>query len=328
MLENVIIMLVSLAALMWSADKFVYGAAALARNLGLSPLIIGLTIVAMGSSAPEMMVAATASMADKPDTAIGNVIGSNITNITLVLGVTALLKPMLVGSVAVRRELPIILATSLVAVYFIYDLQFTRTEGILLAILFVLTIGYLAYASIHKTPEQAASPDLYEDELSDDVPEGVPVYMAVIWLIIGLAILLLSSDFLVDSAVFIAKEFGISDLVIGLTIIAIGTSLPELAASIAGVIKGEDDLALGNIVGSNIFNALAVLCIPGIIAPGAVDPSAVTRDSLVMIAVTVLLILMAIGISKGPRSINRIEGGILLACFIAYQYVLFGLANG
>ncbi|WP_143870581.1 calcium/sodium antiporter [Catenovulum sediminis] len=325
MFENIIILLVSLIALMWSADKFVFGAAAFARNLGLSPLIIGLTIVAMGSSAPEMMVAATASMADKADTAIGNVIGSNITNITLVLGLTALLKPMMVSSLTVRRELPIILGTSLVAVYFIYDLQFTRLEGILLAILFVITIGYLTYSSLHKVNPNEA--DLYENEVTDDVPEGIATGKAILWLVIGMALLLASSHYLVDSAVYIAKYFGISDLVIGLTIIAIGTSLPELAASVAGVIKGEDDLALGNIVGSNIFNALAVLCLPAIIAPGAIDPAAVTRDSVIMIGVTLLLILMAVGINKGPRNINRVEGGILLACFIAYQYLLFGMAQ-
>lgn len=321
MLEQSLILLVSLTLLVWSADKFVYGAAALARNLGLSPLIIGLTIVAMGSSAPEMMVAGSASVAGKVDTAIGNVIGSNITNITLVLGLTALFKPLLVGSQTIRRELPIILFTSVVAIAFLADYTLALWEGITLAVLFFITIGYLAYASIHKTPLNQV--DKLEDNLSDDVPEGVSTGKSVFWLIAGLALLLISSNYLVDSAVVIAKHFGISDLVIGLTIIAIGTSLPELAASIAGVMKGEDDLALGNIVGSNIFNALAVLAIPGILAPGAIDPAALTRDGLIMIGVTIMLIAMAIGI-KGPRSINRVEGGILFACFIGYQYMLFG----
>lgn len=324
MLEQLLILLVSLATLVWSADKFVFGAAAFARNLGLSPLIIGLTIVAMGSSAPEMMVAATASLDGKIDTAIGNVIGSNITNITLVLGFTALLKPMLVGSMTIRRELPIILATSSVAVFFLYDLNFERWEGIALLVLFVLTIGYLTVSSIAKA--KSGEKDLFDEEVSDDVPEGVATSKAIMWLVVGLVLLLISSEFLVGSAVEIAKFFGLSDLIIGLTIIAIGTSLPELAASIAGILKNEDDLALGSIVGSNIFNALAVLCIPALIAPGAIDPSAVTRDSWIMLGVTVLLILMAIGI-KGPRSINRVEGGVLLFSFIAYQYLLFGMAT-
>lgn len=325
MLLNVAILVLSLVILMWSADKFVFGAAAVARNFGLSPLIIGLTIVAMGSSAPEMMVAGAAAFADKTDTAIGNVIGSNITNITLVLGLTALLKPMLVSSQTVRRELPIILATSLVAVYCIYDLEFTRIEGVFLAILFFVTIGWLAWSSIKKST--IPNNDKYDSGVSEDVPEGVSNYKAIFWLICGLVLLLVSSNYLVDSAVFIAQYFGISDLVIGLTIIAIGTSLPELAASIAGVIKGEDDLALGNIVGSNIFNALAVLCLPGIIAPGAVDPQAVDRDAMIMIAVTVLLIILAVSFNKGPRSINRIEGGLLLLCFVAYQTLLFTSAG-
>ncbi|WAJ70532.1 calcium/sodium antiporter [Catenovulum adriaticum] len=324
MLEQSLILLVSLTLLVWSADKFVYGAAALARNLGLSPLIIGLTIVAMGSSAPEMMVAGSASVAGKVDTAIGNVIGSNITNITLVLGLTALFKPLLVGSQTIRRELPIILLTSAIAVAFLADYTLALWEGITLAILFFITIGYLAYSSIHKTPLNQI--DRLEDDLSDDVPEGVSTGKSIFWLIAGLTLLLISSNYLVDSAVVIAKYFGISDLVIGLTIIAIGTSLPELAASITGVMKGEDDLALGNIVGSNIFNALAVLAIPGILAPGAIDPAALTRDGLIMIGVTIMLIAMAIGI-KGPRSINRVEGGILFACFIGYQYMLFGGAS-
>ncbi len=324
MLEQSIILIVSLAFLVWSADKFVYGAAALARNLGLSPLIIGLTIVAMGSSAPEMMVAGSASLAGKADTAIGNVIGSNITNITLVLGITALLKPMLVGSQTIRRELPIILITSIIAVIFLSDFTLSLYEGVTLAVLFFVTIGYLAYSSLHKAP--STEHDLLEDELSDDVPEGVSTAKSVFWLIVGLGLLLLSSNYLVDSAVVIAKHFGISDLVIGLTIIAIGTSLPELAASIAGVLKGEDDLALGNIVGSNIFNALAVLAIPGILAPGPIDPLALSRDGYIMIGMTILLIMMAIGV-KGPRSINRVEGAILFGCFIGYQYLLFWGAN-
>ncbi|AWB68645.1 calcium/sodium antiporter [Saccharobesus litoralis] len=320
MLEAILFLILGLIGLVFSADKFVFGAAALAKNLGLSSLIIGLTIVAMGSSAPEMMVAATAALDGKIDTAIGNAIGSNITNITLVLGLTAILKVISVSSSTLKRELPLVFVSSVLAIAVIYNQEFTRLEGIMLLIAFFATIGYLTWRALKKS--KTDEPDLLEDELSDDVPEGVPMPKALFWLAFGLILLPLSSNLLVDSAVTIAKYYGLSDLVIGLTIIAIGTSLPELAASIAGVMKGEDDLALGNIVGSNIFNALAVVAIPGIIAPGVIDPSAVNRDGPIMLGVTLLMILMAVGFSK-VRNINRLEGALLLACFIGYQYLLF-----
>ncbi|MFO6423264.1 calcium/sodium antiporter [Motilimonas sp. KMU-193] len=316
---NIIILVVSLAALVWSADKFVFGAAAIARNLGISPLVIGLTIVAMGSSAPEMMVAASASLNAPPNTAIaiGNAIGSNITNITLVLGLTALLRPMLVASSTMRRELPMVMLTSLLAAWLLWDLQLTLLEGSLLMLGFFATIGGLTYMAL-KNPDQQ---DPLVSELEEEIPSDVPLWQALFWLVLGLGLLIYSSDKLVESAVGIAQYFGISDLVIGLTIIAIGTSLPELAACIASVLKKEGDLALGNIVGSNIFNILAVLAIPGLIAPGAIDASAAGRDMYYMLGVTVLLLIVA-GNGK-IKEITRVEGGLLLACFIAYQVLLF-----
>ena len=313
---NILWLVVSLAALVWSADKFVFGAAAIARNLGISPLIIGLTIVAMGSSAPEMMVAASASLNGAPNTAIGNAIGSNITNITLVLGLTALLRPMLVGSSTMRRELPMVMITGLIAAWLLWDLEFTIIEGSLLMVGFFATIGGLTWMALkHPSPE-----DPLVEELEDEIPSDVPFWKAAFWLIFGLGLLIYSSNELVNSAVEIAKYFGISDLVIGLTIIAIGTSLPELAACIASVLKKEGDLALGNIVGSNIFNILAVLALPGILAPGAIDANAAGRDMYYMLGVTVLLLLVA-GNGK-IKEITRVEGGILLACFVAYQVLL------
>ncbi|MCE2572100.1 calcium/sodium antiporter [Motilimonas eburnea] len=314
---NILWLVVSLAALVWSADKFVFGAAAIARNLGISPLIIGLTIVAMGSSAPEMMVAASASLNGSPNTAIGNAIGSNITNITLVLGLTALLRPMLVASSTMRRELPMVMLTSLLAAWLLWDLQLTLVEGSLLLLGFFATIGGLTYMAL-KNPDNQ---DPLVSELEEEIPSDVPLWQALFWLVFGLALLIYSSDKLVDSAVDIARYFGISDLVIGLTIIAIGTSLPELAACIASVLKKEGDLALGNIVGSNIFNILAVLAIPGLIAPGEIDASAAGRDMYYMLGVTILLLIVA-GNGK-IKEITRVEGGLLLACFVAYQVLLF-----
>jgi len=307
-----------LTVLVWSADKFVFGAAALARNLGLPPLVIGLTIIAMGSSAPEILVAATAAVNGKPDTAIGNAIGSNITNITLVLGLTALLRPLIVSSTALYREMPMVLLTSLLAGWVLWDARLNSLEGSLLLSLFFVVIGGLCWLAMrHPQPD-----DPMVAEAQQEVPGDVPTGRAILWLSIGLLLLPLSADWLVDGAVTVAHYFGISDLVIGLTIIAVGTSLPELAACVASVVKREDDLALGNIIGSNIFNILAVLAIPGLLAPGAFDPAAVTRDYRIMLAATVALLLMCFRF-RGQRRIGRWEGGGLLLGFVAYQSLLF-----
>lgn len=304
--------------LSWSADRFVYGASALAKNIGVAPMMIGLTIVAMGSSAPEIVVAATASFAGSVDTAVGNSLGSNITNIALVLGITALIKPLMVISTTLRRELPLLLCVTLIGVYFIADSRITRIEGAVLITLFVLVIAGMAVLSF-----KVEKNDPLIAETETEVPSNVATKTAVFWVIVGIVLLPLSAHFLVGSSVSIARYFGISDLVIGLTIIAIGTSLPELAASIAGVLKGEDDLALGNIIGSNIFNLLAVLAMPGLIAPGVIDDNAANRDALVMLGLTILLFIFCFNL-KGNRQINRVEAVIFLSAFIGYQYLLFG----
>ncbi len=283
-------------------------------------MIIGLTIVAMGSSAPEIMVAATASLNGNTDTAVGNAIGSNITNIALVLGITALLKPLSIASTTLKREMPVLLLVSVLATYLLSDLFLSRTEGTLLIVLFFVVIGGLTWMAFNMEKE-----DPLQVETESEIPSNVPTQKAVLWLIVGIILLPLSAHFMVDSAVIIAKHFGLSDLVIGLTIIAIGTSLPELAASIAGVLKNEDDLALGNIIGSNIFNILAVLAMPGLIAPGVVDPSAAGRDIYVMLGLSILLIVFSFNL-RGTRRINRWEGGSLLLCFFVYQFVLFNPA--
>ena len=318
MVTSFVILIIGFAALVWSADRFVYGAAALAKNMGIPTLIIGLTVVAMGSSAPEMMVSASAALADKTDTAVGNAVGSNITNILLVLGVTALLRPLSVSSMTLKREMPLVLLISVAAWYVFSDNYFSFAEGIALMIAFAVFIGGLVIVSLRAKNQD----DPFVSEACEDVPNDVSTKSAIFWLVIGMILLPVSSHFLVESAVDIAKYFGLSDLVIGLTIIAIGTSLPELAACIAGVLKNEDDLALGNIVGSNIFNLLAVLPLAGIINPSIIDPSAANRDALIMIAATVVLIAMSLNF-KGARRINRVEGGLLLVAFIAYQGYIF-----
>ena len=325
MLIQILILLLSLIILVWSADKFVFGASALARNLGISPMIIGLTIVAMGSSAPEMMIAATASLQGNPDTAIGNAIGSNITNIALVLGLTALFNPLTVSSSTIKREIPLILIITAIATYMLANSNFSFNEGLILIIGFVLYIATLLFVTLKRSKENPID-DKMVLEAEQEVPDGVSTKHSVIWLIVGMILLPLSASFLVDSSIFIAKAFGISDLVIGLTVIAIGTSLPELAASIMSIIKKEDDLALGNIIGSNIFNILAVLSLAGLISPGNIDNAAAVRDAPFMLATTFLLFILCF--SRGGKfRITRAKGLLLLAVFIGYQVLLFSQIN-
>jgi len=318
MIFSIAILLAGLIGLIWSADKFVYGAAAIARNFGLPPLIIGLTIVAMGSSAPEIMVAITASLDGAANTAIGNALGSNITNIALVLGVTVLIKPLVVHSQLLNRELPILLLVSAIAGYMLLDQVLTLTEGAILLTLFFVTIGGLCWLTLRDRNKD----DKLIDGAQDEVPEGVSTVSATLWIVLGMILLPVSSHFLVEGASDIARYFGLSELVIGLTIIAIGTSLPELAACIASIKNNEHDLALGNIVGSNIFNILAVLAVPALIAPGTFDANAAGRDMYIMLGLTGLLFAMCWQIFS-KRTITRIEGAILVAIFIGYQVVLF-----
>jgi cation:H+ antiporter len=322
MLEHVIILLIALAVLVWSADKFVLGASSLAKNLGVSPMIIGLTIVAMGSSAPEMMVAAAASIQGNPDTAIGNAIGSNITNIALVLGLTVLIKPLVVSSTTIKKELPLLLVITLFAYWMLSDNFFSFTEGLILMIgFFTFIITLLVKALKQRKDNSLDDPMIIEAE--HDIPEATSAVKSVFWLIVGIGLLVSSAHFLVDSAIFIAKAYGISDLVIGLTVIALGTSLPELAASIASVLKKEDDLAMGNIIGSNLFNLLAVLPFASLIAPGPINSEASFRDAPVMIAITALLFLLCFSRKSGFFRLTRIKGGLLLIGFFAYQILLF-----
>ncbi len=317
MFEAVAFLVIGLVFLVWSADKLVFGAAALARNVGISPLVIGMTILAMGSSAPEMMVSATAALDGKTDTAVGNVLGSNIANIALILGITALIKPLSISSAVLRRELPLMVGVTILAGVLLWDSHLGFYEGILLFVLFAAFI--VAMLRISQKEKSGDKPDPLLEEQESEVPEGVSNMKAGVWVVIGLIVLPLAADMLVDNAVIIAQYFGMSDLVIGLTIIAVGTSLPELAASLAGVMKGEDDMAVGNIIGSNVFNILAVMGIPGILNPSILSEYAMGRDFWVMLGVSLLLVAMALGKS---RSINRVEGAVLFLCFIGYQSYL------
>lgn len=317
MLIDCVAIIAGFILLIWSADRFIIGAAATARSFDVPPLIIGLTIVGFGTSAPEMMVAGFASYDGSPAMAIGNALGSNIANITLVLGVAALITPLSVHSRIIKKELPILLLVTLLALALMRDLNLSRFDGFALLGLLCLLMWWITRQGLRNQ-----STDALTDEYIEELPEKMSISHALFWLIAGLVLLTVSSKLLVWGAVNIATEFGVSELIIGLTIIAIGTSLPELAASITGALKNEHDIALGNVVGSNLFNTLGVLAIPGLIKPGAFQEDILYRDIPVVLALTVTLLIMAYGFRKEGR-INRFEGGLLLSAFIAYQMLLF-----
>ena len=311
---------IGLALLVWSSDKFVDGASGIARNLGLSPLIIGITIVGLGTSAPEMLVSAIASFQGNPSLGVGNAIGSNIANIALILGVTALVAPVVISSGLIRLELPILLGGMLFGLFLILDGYLGFTDGLLLALALFVVMGILLYDAMH-----VKSSDALIGEIAGEADIQMPLKTAIMWFGIGLLVLLISARMLVWGAVDVAHAFGISDLVIGLTIVAIGTSLPELAASIASARKGESDIAVGNVIGSNLFNLFGVMSIPGLVAPSALPSGVLHRDYPLMLILTAALFLMAFRFrSNTPsRRINRFEGLALTGTFIAYQAWLF-----
>ncbi len=320
MLLNIVAIVVGFALLVWGAERFVLGAAAIARNLGLSPMLIGLTIVGLGTSAPEILVSVMASFQGNPGLAIGNALGSNIANIGLILGVTALIVPLTVCSNALRREYPILLAICLLVLVLMLDGELGRLDGVILVASLVLVIIGLARIALRSRTEKDTDPMASEYEA--EIPEALSTKRAILWFLIGLALLLFSSRLLVWGAVNIAVSFGVSDLVIGLTIVALGTSLPELAASITSALKGEHDIALGNVIGSNIYNLLAVLAMPGLIVPGLFAPEVLSRDLPVMIGLTLAIFITGYGF-RGSGRINRFEGLLLALCFVAYQAFLF-----
>ena len=317
-LLDIAAVIVGFSLLIWGADRFVNGAAAIASHLGVSPLLIGLTIVGFGTSAPEILVSGMAAWQGNPGLAIGNAIGSNIANIGLILGTTALIVPLTVHSKILRREYPIMLAVSLLAVGLMANGSLTVTDGIILLIALVIVLWLLAKFALQDRKGQDALGKEFEEEL----PLEISLSKAVGLFLIGLTALLIGSRFLVWGATNIAVSLGVSDLVIGLTIVAIGTSLPELAAGISSALKGEHDIAIGNIIGSNIFNLLAVLPVPALFGPGPFDPLALSRDLPVMIGLTIALYAFRYHFIA-PGKINRLEGFILLSVFVGYQTMLY-----
>ncbi|NCN40027.1 calcium/sodium antiporter [bacterium] len=305
-----------LILLIWSADKFVDGASSIASHFGMPPLLIGMIVIGFGTSAPEMVVSAVSSFQGNPGIAIGNAYGSNITNIGLILGITCLLMPITVQSRILRRELPILAMITIVSIGALIDLNISRFDAVVLLLIFAGIMSWTIREGLK------SGGDALESEVQRELKmEQPPLKKSFLILVAGLLFLILSSRMLVYGAVGIASALGVSDLIIGLTVVAIGTSLPELASSVIAARKGEADLALGNILGSNLFNTLAVVGIAGAIHPMDVNREILYRDVGMMTILTLSLFLFGFGF-RDQGKINRYEGGILFCSYLAYTAYL------
>lgn len=334
MILPIFAVVLGLGVLVWSADKFVDGAVGVAKFCGMSTLLIGMVIVGFGTSAPEMVVSAISAMQDAPELALGNAYGSNIANIALILGVTAIISPVIVVRKALVRDLPVLIAVTAVAIFQALDGSISRLDGIVVLLVFAGVLTFNIVSELRQKKGAAAEePAAAESGESEKLSLG----KSILWLVLGLALLVASSRALVWGAVEIARALGVSDLLIGLTIVAVGTSLPELASSIAAARKGENDLAIGNIIGSNLFNTLMVVGIAAMIAPmHSFSASILSRDLPVMAVLTVLLLLFGLPVRKsrvgadGKRigRINRLEGTVFLVAYVGYIGVLIAQATG
>lgn len=326
LLLPVVAIVVGFVALVWGADRFVEGAAATARNLGISPLIIGLVVVGFGTSAPEMLVSAIAAYENSGGISVGNAIGSNVTNVGAALGLTAIVSPLVVHSSVLRKELPLLFGTMLLAYVLVRDGELSRLDGGILVTGLVLMVGSMVRAGLASRGADGAA-DALAEEFDAEIPSDMPTGKALMWLFVGLVVLIISARAVVWGAVEVATAFGVSDLIIGLTIIAFGTSLPEIAASVVSATKNEHDIAIGNVVGSNMFNLLGVLALPGLVRNTPVDADAINRDFPVMFALTILLLVLAKGFKK-EATVSRVGGAMLLLSFVVYTGVLFANARG
>lgn len=310
----ILAILVGLIVLVWSADRFVEGAAAVAQHLGMSPLLIGMLIVGFGTSAPEIVISTLSALDNRSGLALGNALGSNIANIALILGVTAILMPIAVQSRIIKIELPILMAATGLLAYTLYDHYFSRADGYLLLCVFAMVLAW----TIWQGTKQKATDALGDEVLQELESHPMSLGKGVFWLIAGLGLMIASSRGLVWGAVQIAQMLGVSDIIIGLTIVAVGTSLPELATSISAALKKEPDLVLGGVIGSNLFNTLAVTGIAGSIAPAAVSPDIFPRDVTLLLALTAVLFVLCWGWRGKVACIKRWEGTLLLLAYVGY----------
>jgi len=317
MLGNIFEVFVGLLLLIWGADRFVHGAAATARNLGVPPLLIGLTIVALATSAPEILVSVVAALRGQSDLAIGNAIGSNIANIGLVLGVVAVLRPIELKSATLRREMPALLAVTLLTVSLFLDSFLSRVDGFVLLTGLVIVMIWLTRLGF-----RSSSTDPLQADFDAEIPKHMAMRVAILWSLVGIGTLLPGAHLMVDGAVEIAQALGVSEVVIGVTMVALLTSLPELAVSAVAAFRGEYGLAIGNIVGSNIFNLLAVLGVAAAIQPTVLPPSVLSLHIFVMVAFTLVLFAMTYEY-EGRGRITRFEGFALVVAYVSYtSYVV------
>lgn len=314
MLLTLLGLAVGLALLIWSADRFVAGAVALSHQFGIPVIVIGIVVIGFGTSAPELLISSIAAWQGNSGLAIGNAIGSNIANIALILGATALLTPIAISSGVIKREFPVLLLATGLVWLLLNDSLLSLTDGIILIIGLFVALGYLTVTSLRSKQNNT-------EAISEEIPDYT-IPKAIVWTLLGLVLLLISSRILVVNSIDLATYFGVSDVVIGLTIVAIGTSLPELAASITGALKHHSDLAVGNVVGSNIFNTLGVIGIPGLIHSYAVPNEILSRDYPIMLGLTLLLVVVALVTCKA-KGLHRGIGALLLLCFVAYQLTLY-----
>lgn len=318
MFEAVAYLIIGLALLVFAADKFVIGAAATASYLGVSTMVVGLIIIGFGTSAPEMVVSAIAALDGSPGLALGNAVGSNITNIALVLGVGIVVSPLLISSDTVKREMPILLVVTLFVLFLMWDGEQSRTDGfILIFSMFSLTL-WMAWVGLKQSNN-----DILKDEIEAEMPHDLSKKAAWLWLVFGMIMLPVASQFLVNGATTIAKFMGMTDVVIGLTIVALGTSLPELSATIACMKKKEHDLALGNIVGSNMFNLLGVLGISASIKSYSIPDDFLSTDYLVMLDLTLALLIFSLIYVVRKKPIPRFVGYLFLISYVIYMIWLF-----
>ena len=313
MLLSIVSLIVGLIITVWSADRFVDGASGVARHFKMPPMLIGMVIIGFGTSAPEIAVSVQAAIDGNSGIALGNAVGSNITNIALVLGVTAIISPIVASSSVLKKEVPMMLGAMFLALFLMLDGSLSLLDGVVLLVAFALTMGWSIFEGLKKKKDNFA--DEIENEISS---KELSTKSSVIWLVLGIVLLIVGSKIFVYGAQNIALSLGISDMVVGLTVVAVGTSLPELASSIMAARKGEHELALGNVLGSNLFNMLIVVGIAVVISPMAIPAEVISRDMFTMIALSIALLVLCLPFSKKVGSINRFEGVLLLLVFILY----------
>ena len=309
-------LIIGFTALIWSADRFVNASAAAAKNLGVSKIVIGLTFVAVGTSAPEIVVAIQDSLHDGGRVAIGNAIGSNIANIGLVLGITALVRPLPFAQSTLRREIPWLIGATLLALVCLADRDLTVVDAFIL----LGGLAFVLYRVARLGRRAGGLPENIQSEL-DELPDMTMV-IAGLWFLAALVVLLVSAHLVVEGAKEVALRFNVSEVVVGLTVVAVGTSLPELSVTVTAVLRGHADMAIGNVVGSNILNILAVLAIPALMAPQEIDVPVLWRDYGMMLALTALLVLFAYGIGS-RKIITRFEGLVLVTGWVGYIYLVY-----